>query len=155
MYQQSWKILFFTLLFFIINGCSQYEYGPQLTLRTKEARITNSWTFSQVYKNGLNILNGIGDSSVIYSGSSIGLQENGRFSSIIVAKDNAGVNETFNYDGSWRLEEDDAKLNLIFDTIVPFFGKERLYTITKLASDDLWYEEKEGLDLFEYRLIPN
>ncbi len=155
MYRQYWMGLFCTVLFIFGSGCSQYEFGPQFTLRSKENRLTNSWAYSQVYKNGLNILGGSAGSSVIYSKSSIGLQNNGRFSTLVVGTDSAGVEETYNFDGSWRLVEDDAKLNLIFDTIVPYFGKEQLYTITKLGSDDLWYEQKEGLDLIEYRLIPN
>ncbi len=132
-----------TLLFSImivtmvmVTSCSKYEYGPAFSFVGKTSRLTNSWAYADVYRNGLNITIGEDSLAQIYTNSSIGFAQDGRFSFIDDFRDSVTVRG----DGSWEFIEDDEKLKLIYDDS----GVVRTLKITRLERRFLWLEEVIG-----------
>lgn len=146
------SILFFlaTVLVFGFTGC-KYEEGPWFSLRSAERRLVNSWNYEFVQFNGANILNGTGPGSVNFSLSTIGFNEDGRFSaSWRIRNDNVMNNDDIEQvAGSWSFDDDNETLVLDYDDMPE---RQQTFNILRLRNDDLWLEEKVDDDLFEYRL---
>jgi len=95
--------------------------------------------------NGANGLEGNGPGSTVFSGSTIGFNDEGRFS-VTWLKIN-GTQELFT--GNWFFSDKREKLVLHYDDMPE---SRQIFTILKLKDDELWLEEKVGDDLFEYHL---
>jgi len=126
--------LFIAMLFFT-TSCSKYEFGPAIALVGRTDRMTNSWTYSKVYRNGLEITTGENSLDQIYSQSSIGFAVDGRFSYVDDFRDSL----TLRGDGNWEFIENDEKLQLIYDDATV-----RVLTITRLERSFLWLKEEVG-----------
>lgn len=47
------SILFFAFAILVsVSSCRKYEEGPNVSLRTKKARITNNWKYESAQVNG-------------------------------------------------------------------------------------------------------
>jgi hypothetical protein len=142
------KIFLFgiTLLFFT-TSCSKYEFGPAFSLVSRTDRITNSWQYANVFRNGLDITLGENSLDQIYSNSSIGLAIDGRFSYVDDFRDSV----TIQGDGNWEFIENDEKLLLIYDD-----GTRRTLRITRLERAFLWLEEDiGGNNSLTFQLVEN
>jgi hypothetical protein len=142
------KTLLVVLALITAISCSKYESGPFLSLTSKKNRITGSWTYTAVYRNGLDITSGIDTSGYDYSQSSIGFAEDNRFSHYDLIH---GVES--NGDGFWDLIDDDETFQLIYENADSTIKK---YRITRLERNFLWYEEKlDNNTTLEFQLIPS
>lgn len=138
------NIFLFTALFIItFSNCSKYEDGPLISLRGKENRITNSWAYKSVTRNGVNVMEGIVPGSVNYTQSSIGFSDEERFTEIITIDDLSAQK-----DGMWRLEEDKSVIQLNFDDN----SENRQLRILKLKKNELRLVEVFGDNTIEYHL---
>lgn len=144
------KTTFLVLLIALtVASCSKYEDGPSIAVRSRANRLTNSWTYSQVYQNGLTVLYGLQSADQNYSQSSIGFAEDGRFSYFDVRQDSSSVRG----DGFWEFAEKDEKIILTYD---PPSTLIRTLVIKRLERSYLWLEEeKEGNNTLEFQLVPN
>ncbi len=138
---------------FVISGC-KYDEGPLISLRSKRKRVINSWKYDVVKRNELNVTNGSPEFSIIYSESSIGFGENGRFSTIIAYNDSL-TNFPVQHDGSWEFSEEKEQIIMFFDAPYPLSGETQTWDISKLREKDLWTEEQFGDNRYYYRLVPN
>lgn len=127
--------LFAVALLFLTTSCSKYEFGPAISFVNRTDRITNSWSYANVYRNGLDITTGENSLDQIYSNSSIGLAIDGRFSFVDDFRDSV----TIQGDGNWEFIENDEKLQLIYDD-----SRMRTLKITRLERSFLWLEEDIG-----------
>ncbi len=143
-------ILVFTLLF---SGC-KYDDGPIISIRSKQARVVNSWAYDLVLHNGLDVTGGSSELSVDYTQSSIGFNKDGRFSTIISEINADSTIVSTQYDGSWFFKDKKNLIELVFDSPFPPSGDTKDLVITKLKEKQLWLEEVQGVNLVEYRLNP-
>ena len=134
-------------------GCRKYENGPWFTLRSKEGRVINSWKYELVLRNGLDVTAGQPELSIVYSESTIGFNDNKRFSTIITYSDTLNFPPQ-RHDGTWAFSDNHEDLILTYDLPGPLAGDTQTWVITKLREHQLWAEESFDNNLYEYRLIP-
>ncbi|MEM7101748.1 MAG: hypothetical protein AAF502_01380 [Bacteroidota bacterium] len=137
-----------------LPGCKKYPNGPWFTLRGKEARVVNSWCYELVLRNGLDVTEGLPELSIVYSKSSIGFNDDGRFSTIIHYSDSINF-PAERYDGNWAFINNEEEILLDYDAPTPMAGDSQIWVITKLREKELWAEEDFGSNLYEYRLFPS
>ena len=128
------KIIIMALLLAVsIGACNKYADGPGLSLRTRTARLSNTWKVENYKVNGAD------------------------FTSLVT-----NYTETFSSDGSysyhWGLLDGTGKW--VFqnnDTEVKITGTDnqssRTLVILKLENKTLWYTHLDGNDKQEYHLI--
>lgn len=143
---KKYVYLFGFLLAFSLVGCSKYDNGPWISLRSKQNRLVNPWKYSLVLLNGNNVMDGKVPGTINFTESSIGFNKEGRFTEVNTIDDTANQK-----DGSWSFDEDKAILQLTYDD----GSDNRNLTILKLKHEDLWLKEESGENLKEYRLVPN
>lgn len=147
------------LLFF--SDCQKYPNGPTFSIRPRLLRVAESWQYNEVYRNGLSIYFGTQHDDIDYSRSSIGFNEDNRFSYNITVIDTAQVagRVTFRGDGDWEFLNDDTELQLTFDNVpagLPISGPVQVYEILRLQENYLWLSQDIGNgNTNEFRLIPN
>jgi|GEM_PF-677967 len=147
------------------SACKKYEDNPYIfPLRTKEARVVNSWKYELVTRNGLDVTTGLvadseDEKTVDYSKSRIGFDEDGHFTTWLHFNepDTAGEN-LLQYDGKWEFVSDKEQLKLVFeDGIIPLnLSTDTIFwNLTRLQHRHLWWGETTTDDNnIEYRLIP-
>ena len=143
---KKYVYLFGFLLIVSFWSCSKYDDGPWISLRGKENRLVNPWKYSLVLRNGDNVMDGKVPGSINYTESSIGFNEEGRFTEI-----NSIDAIASQKDGNWAFDEDKTILQLTFDD----GSEDRNLTILKLKHEELWLKEVSGENLKKYRLVPN
>ncbi|MGB0863876.1 MAG: hypothetical protein ACPG19_14095 [Saprospiraceae bacterium] len=129
-------ILTFTVTLFVLSSCSKYDDGPTFSLFSKTDRVTNSWVYTEVYRNGLNITLGAEANNQKYTESTIGFADDGRFSFVDAYRDST----TINGDGYWEFVNDDESLQLTYDSSALI----RTLKINRLERSYLWLEENLG-----------
>ena len=118
------------ILVLVLNGCSKYEDGPNLSLRTKKGRLVNKWKWEKVFVNGKE--------------SMVGGQPPSAYDFWVEFKNDNTYENFHGLDGDW--EFDDSKENVIL-TSDPNF--ELTFKILKLKNNELWIEYKNGNELYE------
>lgn len=118
-----------------------------VSLRTKEARVINSWAYDLALRNGLNVTTALVSDEINYVNSSIGFDDNGLFSLIEDVNSDLTV-----YDGTW-LFSDKKESILITYTDASIAPRELL--IKKLAHKRLWLEEVIDDEIYQYEMVPN
>lgn len=138
-------ILFAVLL---LSSCSKYEFGPGISLVSREDRLTESWTYTEVTKNGLDVTFGALSGDRNYAQSSIGFAKDGRFSYEEVFRDSI----IDRGDGFWSFVNDDEGLSLQYDDTT---RADRVLRITRLERSFLWLEEAiDNNNTMVYQLAP-
>jgi len=146
----------------MFSGCKKYECNPYIfPVRTKKARVVNSWKYELVLRNGLDVTTGkVVDSeneiTIDYSLSSIGFDKEGRFATWIHFNEAIDtLDNLVQYDGSWEFQNEKEQLLLTFDEPYPPTGDTVVWNLTRLQERQLWWIENTGDDNhLEYRLTP-
>lgn len=121
-------ILFAAFLIFG-TACNKYEDGPKLSLRTKKARMVNTWELTEY-------IDGDTDISANTSGTTIMLTKDGDFEVGGETK-NGTVQKLV---GTWEFSDDKTKLILSYDGVtIP-----TKWTITRLKNDELWLKREQA-----------
>ena len=120
----------------IFSSCGKYDEGPGFSLLTKKARITGTWTLSEITENGTAV--DVTDVTLKYT-----LEKDGTGSTV------AGWGGmTFTSDIEW--EFDDTKENLKIKSKNPITGEwEEEWTeskIIRLTNSECWTEDIENED---------
>jgi len=146
------------------SACKKYECNPLIfPLRTKKARVVNSWKYEIVLRNGLDVTTGMvtdseDEETIDYSQSRIGFDDEGHFSTWVYFNDidtTTGTN-LIQYDGKWSFVSKKERLKLIYeDGIAPFGIDTVWWNLTRLQHRHLWWVENTDDDNnIEYRLTP-
>ena len=137
------KILFIALAALAVYACNPYEYGPNVSLRTKKGRISNDWVVDIVKKNGIP-LSAIPD--VEYK-----MVKDGSINKTEVLMSSAGTDSVVTKSGLWEFDNDAENVIVLF---ADRYGitESHIWRILKLTKDEFWYEEVDSIDLYEYRL---
>lgn len=122
------SLLFATMLVFG-TSCSKYENGPKLSLRSKKARVTNTWELTEWIDGSINI-------SENTAGITMTIDKDGSYS--IGGENSGGAVESKK--GKWEFSSDKTLLILTLD------GQRAAdkWIITKLKNDELWLEKSQA-----------
>ena len=123
-------------------SCGKYEEGPALSLRTKTARVANTWKIEKVIKNGADATISYGD---FVANFTMVFERDGSYTESL-----SQTNGTKNVsEGTWKFSDDSKE---IINTINGQ-GVE-VYTILKLKNSEFWYTTFNGVNKTEIHLIP-
>ncbi len=161
--KQNMKVLYPYLSLLLVvtlafSSCRKYECNPYIfPLRTKKARVVNSWNYDLVLRNGLDVTTGnvtanTGEATIDYSLSKIGFDNQDRFATWIYFND---LDTLKQYDGSWEFQDKKEKVILKFDEPFPPSGQFQEWNLIRLQERNLWWtEDTEENNHLEYRLTP-
>lgn len=139
------------------SACKKYEDNPYIfPLRTKKARVVNSWKYELVLRNGLDVTTNMvtdDNDKIDYSLSSAGFDDEGRFTIKLFFNDSLTDPNPIQYDGDWEFQSDKEQLLLIYD--FPDMDT-AVWDLTRLQHRRLWWKEvtPSGNNV-EYRLTPS
>jgi len=145
------------------SACRKYEDNSFFFhLRTKEARVVNSWKYELVLRNGLDVTTGIvtdseSEITIDYNKSSVGFDDEGRFATWIHFNepDSLTGDNLIQYDGSWEFQSNNDQLLLTYDNPAPPTGDTEVWNLTRLQHRNLWWvENTDNGNNIEYRLAP-
>ncbi len=121
-------VLFASLLIFG-TSCNKYEDGPKLSLRTKKARMVNTWEVTEAK-------DGDSDITEFSEGATITLDKEGNYKTGGETK-LGPVQET---EGTWEFSSDKTRLILTEKgATLP-----EKWTITRLKNDELWLKKDQS-----------
>lgn len=124
-----------SLVVFSVASCGKYEDGPNISFRSKEARLCEkTWVLESVNMAGMDM-----------SAEEIQTEEGGEFQmelkkdGTVTFTDNMGMNpET----GKWQFQKNDSQ----FKVSGINSDKTDLNTITRLTNKELWFWHMDGND---------
>lgn len=121
-------LLFATALVFG-TSCNKYEDGPSLSLRTKKARLVNTWELTEASDGNTDITE--------YSkGITLTIEKNGDFSYGGETPQGAKPEGK----GTWEFNKDKTTLILTEEgVVIP-----EKWIITKLKNDELWVKKEQS-----------
>ncbi|MBL4752664.1 MAG: hypothetical protein JKY52_03550 [Flavobacteriales bacterium] len=132
-------VITISALIFTTVSCGKYEEGPNLSLKTKKARLTNKWVVDEMFLDGVEL--------------SVSVPEIDGFTEIKKNGDYRIYYEdryvTWDNIGTWEFYDSKKKLIVTFDT------DSDILTILKLVETELWVSERTGLGVLETRYRPH
>lgn len=123
---------------FFIAGCGKYEDGPKLSLKSKTARLSNTWVIETLIIDG-----------VTYPADSVGMQ-----GYVITFSKDGKVAETYGnitMNGTWEFSGD---VDVVTTYTVGTVSSSETLEILKLKTDELWLQHVQGTYTTETHLIP-
>lgn len=136
------KLFLFIFSIALLSSCKKYEEGPLLSLRSKEARLANSWKVEKYLENGVDKTS---NSQSFFDSYSEEFTKDGIYSYSYVIG-----NDTYTGSGKWEFQSDETEIKV---SGVSGASSETL-VILKLKNDEFWYYIMDGSDKQEYHLIP-
>lgn len=130
-------------LLVIIGACNKYEYGPEVSLRTKKGRLSNDWVLTDVVKNRMDTLGTLGYSM------EISFDKDYNVESTITYFNTSIGDSAVEYEGEWTFDNDGIDL-IIIQTDPNGQKSADLYEILMLTKDELWLSEIIGTDEYIY-----
>lgn len=130
---------------FVFASCGKYEEGPSISFLSKTARLVNTWKIDKKYKNDTEESLTDDDKDDYFE-----VMKDGVYKMTIVT---VGVSSEFT--GEWDL--DDTKENLI-TSYTYTIGSSTVTVkdttkILRLKSNELWVEDVQGSDTYQYQYI--
>ena len=121
--------LLFTSLVIFGSSCKKYEDGPSLSLRTKKARLANTWELTEATDGNVDI-------SAFMTGLEMTIEKDGNYSKGGTIANGTTINEI----GTWEFSED--KTTLILSPNGSLFPVK--WIITRLKNDELWLKRSQS-----------
>jgi len=118
------KFLLAVLLFSLLAGCSKYEDGPLVSLRSRETRVTNVWRVATATN-----LSGADTTSAYY----LKKWELTKEFSIIYSE-----NQT-KYFGKWQFTQNNENLEMVYDSL-----ETETFIIKKLKEDEMILRNRDS-----------
>ena len=119
---------------FIFTGCRKYPDGPALSLKSKSARLTNTWKVESYLKNG-------NDMTPNFAGYTETFTEHGDYFYTL---------ESASGSGKWNFQNDNREIRINGIQNQP---SQTLYVL-RLESNSLWYYYFDGNDRKEFHMVP-
>lgn len=126
-------------------SCSKYEEGPKISLRSKEARVINTWKVEKYYKNGEDKTTDFFADKINYIET---FTEDDEWS---YSYTDADDNELKIDSGTWEFDDKD---NTIIDRNAGGSTWEEL-TILKLKNEEFWFWYMDSGDKKEFHMVPS
>lgn len=125
----------------LISSCKKYEDGPFMSLRSKTARVINTWVIESATRNNVAITSE-------YEAYTLYLEKDSK-ANLQYKIDDFGLDLILSASGTWALEEAKENLRLNFEND----DFDRYYQILRLKENELWLREI-GYNGDELHLIP-
>ena len=139
------SILFFAFVIVVgISSCRKYEEGPNISLRTKKARITNNWRYESAEVNGMEV-----SSDPFYAKQKHYFYRDGKYIQTII--DPVSL-EARNLQGSWLLYDNDKKIAITVKIPPAYLDSTSNYSILKLYEKQMWLRTTDNSR--EYHFTP-
>ena len=128
-------LVVFTVLF-SGYGCKKYSEGPGISLRSKKARIENTWVIESAVLGGI-------DSTSFYAveGTEFTFGKDGSASGTQI-RTNGVLFDTTIYEGYWELHEKDEVFALILTDKATAEIDTNWWWIRKLKNKEFWLEDE-------------
>lgn len=129
------------LFFLVLSSCKKYDEGPGLSLRSRNARISNTWLIEKFKRNEI-------DSTSTYwsEGSEITFYENGNadLTQLFHVKNN-NIDTTIEifHTGSWELVQNNNYLYFILTNDFDNTTDTSAFEIKKLKEKELQFKEPD------------
>lgn len=133
--KKSLLLLFVLAITFSFFSCKKYDDGPLLSLRTKAARMDNTWVIDKAYKDGIDV------TSFYPADFQITITKDGKWNQIA---------NSIPSQGTWSFS--DKKETIVFKT--DGASKEEVFTILRLKNDQLWLLQIVVNEEIEIHYIP-
>jgi hypothetical protein len=137
-------LLFAVSLVTGFTACRKYEEGPNVSLRTKKARITNNWRYESAQVNGVEV-----SQDPYYAKQKHYFYRDGKYIQTII---DPVTLEARNLQGSWLLYDNDKKVAITVK--IPPANKDSTsdYNIIKLFEKQMWLRTTDNAR--EYHFVP-
>lgn len=129
------SILLAVFMLVTIQSCNKYPEGPQLSLQTRKARLSNAWKIDNYKINGT-------DYTSLVTGYSETFSKNGDYSYEW---------GTAKGSGTWSFQNNDEEVKLTGNDD----QSSRKLVLLKLEEKSLWYYYMDGNDRHEYHMVSN
>ena len=139
---KKWSLFFslalgLTVTFTVLTGCKKYPEGPALSLRSRAARLENTWKVVSVTLNGQDITSQF--SAINYTET---YDKEGNYSY------NSALDSG---SGKWEFQNDDLEIRRSGVS-----GQSSMdLIILKLKSNEFWYKILDGSDVYEFHFETN
>ena len=127
-----------------ITSCRKYEEGPGISLRKKEARVTNNWRIESAQLNGLEV-----SLDPLWAKQKHYMYRDGKY--IITIIDPVTL-EARNLQGGWSLYDHDRKIALTTKNFSGNIDSTNDFSILKLYEKQLWLRKTDNS--LELHLVP-
>lgn len=139
-----WYILLILLPLVAFVSCRKYEEGPNISFRSKEARLTNNWGIESVSINGVNF-----SQDPYYAKQKHYFYADGNYRLTIIDPITLVAE---NVQGSWELLDDGRQLNITRNNYQGVADSTINYKILKLFEKQLWIRSTDNEQ--EYHFAP-
>lgn len=128
---RNYLFLFLTLgVIIILGACRKYEEGPNVSFRTKKARVTNNWKVESASLNGTEV-----SMDPLWAKQKHYMYRNGSYVLTII---DPITLELKNLQGSWTLYDHDTKIALTTKNFSGNIDSTNEFNILKLYNKQFW-----------------
>lgn len=120
----------------IMNSCRKYEEGPNISLRKKEARVTNNWRIESAQLNGNEV-----SLDPYYAKQKHYMYRDGKY--ILTIIDPVSL-EARNLQGTWTLYDNDRKIALTTKNFSGNIDSTNDFNILKLYNKQFWIRKTDN-----------
>lgn len=137
-------LLFGFAILVSVSSCRKYEEGPNISLRTKKARITNNWRYESAQVDGVEV-----SSDPYFAKQKHYFYRDGKYIQTII---DPITQEARNLQGNWVLYDNDKKIAVTVK--IPPANKDSTnnYSILKLFEKQMWLRTTDNSR--EYHFAP-
>jgi hypothetical protein len=119
-----------------MTSCRKYEEGPNISLRKKEARVTNNWRVESAQLNGNEV-----SLDPYWAKQKHYFYRDGKY--IVTIIDPVTL-EARNLQGNWQLYDDDRKIALTTKNFSGNIDSTTDYNILKLYNKQFWIRKTDN-----------
>ncbi len=123
-------------LLFSFSSCRKYEEGPNVSFRTKEARVTNNWKVVSALVNGVEMAN-----DPYWEKQKHYFYRNKSYNQTII--DPVSL-EARNVNGTWALFDNDKKIAITQKNFSGNIDSTNEYHIVKLYNKQFWIRKTDN-----------
>jgi hypothetical protein len=129
---------------FFVTSCRKYEEGPNVSLRSKKARVTNNWRIESAELNGTEV-----SLDPLWAKQKHYMYKDGKYIINII---NPITLEARNLQGNWVLYDHDTKIALTTKNFSGNIDSTNEFNILKLYNKQLWIRKIDNS--LELHLVP-
>lgn len=137
------SVLIFGLVVMVsVSSCRKYEEGPNISLRTKKARVTNNWKYESAQVDGVEV-----SLNPYYAKQKHYFYRDGKYIQTII---DPITLEARNLQGTWVLYDHDKKIAITTKNFSGNIDSTTNYSILKLFEKQMWLRTTDNSREFHF-----